>query len=51
MDDTLITIQHLLREVAEHLKSRGKSDRTAAAAKLHSIAVLSATLAFTVAVK
>ena len=51
MDDTLINIQHLLREVAEHLKSRGKSDRTTAAAKLHSIAVLSATLAFPVAVK
>jgi hypothetical protein len=51
MQDALSKIQHLLQEVATHLNSPAKSDRTAAVTKLHRIASISETLAFTVAAK
>ena len=48
MDDSLVTIQTLLRQIAEHLQSPAKSQQNAAAAKLHQIAAVASTLAFTV---
>jgi hypothetical protein len=51
MEESIITIQRLLREVAEHLQSGTKPDRTAAVAKLHRISAIATTLAFTVATK
>lgn len=48
MDETFMKIQTLLQEVGEHLTSPAKADRLAAAKKLHQIAALATTLAFTV---
>ena len=49
MQESLATIQQLLREIAEHLQTGKRSDKTTAAAKLHRIAAVAATAAFTVA--
>ncbi len=51
MDDSFKTIQSLLREIAEHLNAGTKGDRAAAAAKLHRVAAIASTLAFTVSPK
>jgi len=51
MDSKIITIQGLLQEVAEHLKSGTQQDRKTAAAKLHRIAGIASTLAFTINAK
>ena len=48
MDDSLVTIQTLLRQIAEHLQSPARSQQNAAAAKLHQMATVASTLAFTV---
>ena len=48
MQETLITMQSLLSEAAERLKSSEKADKTAAIKKLRRIADLATTLAFTI---
>ncbi|MGI9410616.1 MAG: hypothetical protein ACR2OV_11120 [Hyphomicrobiaceae bacterium] len=48
MQETMITMQGLLSEVAERLKSTDKADKTAAIKKLRRIADLATTLAFTI---
>lgn len=48
MDTALSDMQKLLGEIAEHLKSAAKPDKSAAVAKLGRIAALASTLAFTI---
>jgi hypothetical protein len=48
MDDSFTTIQELLRQIGEHLQSTSQSQKNAAATKLHRVAALASTLAFTV---
>ena len=48
MQDTMLTIQSLLTEVAEQLKTGEKADKRAAIKKLRRIAELATTLAFTI---
>ena len=48
MDDSLTTINRLLQEVAGHLTSSAKSERSAAVDKLNRISAIASTLAFTV---
>ena len=48
MQDTIVTMQGLLTEVAEQLKSGEKADKRAAIKKLRRIADLATTLAFTI---
>lgn len=48
MQDTMMTMQGLLTEVADQLKSTNKADRKAAIKKLRRIADLATTLAFTI---
>jgi hypothetical protein len=48
MDETLFTIKRLLGEVAEHLATPGKANKTAAHDKLRRIAALATTLALTI---
>lgn len=47
MDDTLRTIELLLREIAEHIAAATRTDRNAAAVKLHRVAAIATTWAFT----
>ena len=47
MDELFSEIQVLLAEVSEQLKSPVKAERAAAVKKLHRIAALATTLAFT----
>ncbi|MGI9423574.1 MAG: hypothetical protein ACR2PA_10300 [Hyphomicrobiaceae bacterium] len=51
MDESFLQIQTLLAEVSEQLKSPAKAERAAAAKKLHRIAALATTLAFTLDAK
>lgn len=48
MNDSIKEIELLLREVVEHLVAATKSDTSAAAAKLHRVAAVASTLAFTI---
>jgi hypothetical protein len=48
MQQSLSEIQQLLREVAEHLQSPSQTDKNAAAAKLHRVAAIASTMAFTI---
>ena len=48
MQDTMLTIQNLLTEVAEQQKTGEKADKRAAIKKLRRIAELATTLAFTI---
>ena len=48
MKETMITMQALLKEVAEQLKSPAKADKTAAIKSLRRIADLATTLALTI---
>ena len=47
MNDSLATIDSLLREVVAHLKAGTRADRSAAAAKLERLSAVAATLALT----
>ena len=48
MNESLTTMNQLLREVAAHLQAGTASDKSAAFAKLQQIATLATTLAFTI---
>ena len=48
MNDTLRQLESLLREVAEHMASATRTDKIAAVSKLHRIAEIASTLAFTI---
>jgi hypothetical protein len=48
MDTGIGAMHELLDEVAQHMRSARKSDKTAAVAKLNRIAALATTLAFTI---
>lgn len=48
MDTSIKSIELLLREVAEHLAAASKANTNAAATKLHRIAEMATTMAFTV---
>jgi hypothetical protein len=48
MQETMMTMNTLLAEVAEQLQSTEKADKRAAVAKLRQIADLATTLAFTI---
>jgi hypothetical protein len=48
MDETFQSIQHMLAEIAEHLNAGTQADRSAAVLKLHRVASVATTLAFTI---
>ena len=48
MNESIATIDRLLREVVEHLKSGTKADKAAAVSKLQRISSIASTMAFTV---
>ena len=48
MNESIVTMDRLLREVAGHLKAGTKSDKSAAVLKLQRISAIASTMAITV---